>query len=414
MILRRFASPLLLLLALPILLSLSGCNSLKEIAILPAAGTELLTAVGQTAQFTAYGQSEMGNAQPTTANITTSVAWSVTNPSVATINPTTGLATAVGNGYTEVIAQSNGIVATSDLTVDVVASGSGGTSAPSITITPASATETFVGETTQFLANGSLTGGTSQNLTNVVQWISSNVQVATIGANTGLATATGGGTTTITAQSGGVNASVTLTVAVSGTSGTPTLTIIPNAGATATFAGETTQFIALGSLNGSAITSNLTSNVVWSSSDVAVATIDQSGLSVAVAANTSIAESTTITAIGTTSTGSLITATATLTVEPGNGTVNLPELAIYETGTATGTVTSSPGNIDCGVATGSCSGTYPLSTLPSGPVVTLTATPATGAIFGGWSSNCTLVAGNPLQCTIQMRNNETVGAIFNP
>ena len=71
MILRRSASPLSLLLALPILVSLAGCSSLKTISILPAAGSVVLTGVGQTAQFTAYGASQMGNAQPTTSNITT-------------------------------------------------------------------------------------------------------------------------------------------------------------------------------------------------------------------------------------------------------------------------------------------------------------------------------------------------------
>ena len=408
MIPRRPASFLLSLLALPAAALLAGCSALNSISILPAQGAVVLTAVGQTAQFQAFGSSQMGSGSPTTSNISNSVTWAAGNPSVATINAA-GLATAVGAGYTQIVASSGGISATSDLTVNIA--GGGGTSgAPSITVVPGTAAATFVGETTQFLASGSLTaGGTPQNLTNQVQWVSSNVQVATVNSG-GLATAVGSGTTTITASSGGVNGSGVLTVTISGASSQPTLAIIPTT-ASATFVGETTQFIALGNLIGSAATQNLTGNVTWSSSDVSVATIDQNGLATAVEAN--IAQnSTTITAIGTTSTGSLISATSLLTVLSG-GSVNLPTLAVYMAGTGTGTVTSSPGTIDCGspAAGATCSGTFTLNTF-----VTLTATPASGSVFGGWSSNCTAVIGNPnpLVCQVQMKNNETVGAIFNP
>ena len=408
MIPRRPASFLLSLLALPAAALLAGCSALNSISILPAQGAVVLTAVGQTAQFQAFGSSQMGSGSPTTSNISNSVTWTAGNPSVATVNAA-GLATAVGAGYTQIVASSGGISATSDLTVNIA--GGGGTSgAPSITVVPGTAAATFVGETTQFLASGSLTaGGTPQNLTNQVQWVSSNVQVATVNSG-GLATAVGSGTTTITAASGGVNGSGVLTVTISGASSQPTLAIIPTS-ANATFVGETTQFIALGNLIGSAGTQNLTGNVTWSSSDVSVATIDQNGLATAVEAN--IAQnSTTITAIGTTSTGSLISATSLLTVLSG-GSVNLPTLAVYMAGTGTGTVTSSPGTIDCGspAAGATCSGTFTLNTF-----VTLTATPASGSVFGGWSSNCTAVIGNPnpLVCQVQMKNNETVGAIFNP
>ena len=408
MIPRRPASFLLSLLALPAAALLAGCSALNSISILPAQGAVVLTAVGQTAQFQAFGSSQMGSGSPTTSNISNSVTWAAGNPSVATINAA-GLATAVGAGYTQIVASSGGISATSDLTVNIA--GGGGTSgAPSITVVPGTAAATFVGETTQFLASGSLTaGGTPQNLTNQVQWVSSNVQVATVNSG-GLATAVGSGTTTITAASGGVNGSGVLTVTISGASSQPTLAIIPTS-ANATFVGETTQFIALGNLIGSAGTQNLTGNVTWSSSDVSVATIDQNGLATAVEAN--IAQnSTTITAIGTTSTGSLISATSLLTVLSG-GSVNLPTLAVYMAGTGTGTVTSSPGTIDCGspAAGATCSGTFTLNTF-----VTLTATPASGSVFGGWSANCTAVPGNPnpLVCQVEMKNNETVGVVFNP
>ncbi|CAN5867248.1 hypothetical protein BH18ACT6_BH18ACT6_10000 [soil metagenome] len=52
-----------------------------------------------------------------------------------------------------------------------------------------------------------------------------------------------------------------------------------------------------------------------------------------------------------------------------------------KTGTDTGTVTSSPTGINCGT---DCTEAY-----SNGTVVTLTATPAAGSTFAGWSGACT-------------------------
>src|SRR5438105_14937359 len=216
MFLRRLA-----LLALPAALALSGCSSLYRIAIFPAAGAVSIT-VGQTAQYKAFGASQMGSGSPTTDEITNSVQWSVVNSSIASIN-SSGLVTALAPGRTIINATSDGLTASSDITVTAASSGAGSGSAY-ITITPVSATETFLGETTQFIATGSLTGGASQSLAGQVQWSSSNVQVATITSG-GLATAVGAGTTTITAQSDGTVATATMTVTVGGTVPKPSLNL---------------------------------------------------------------------------------------------------------------------------------------------------------------------------------------------
>lgn len=410
MFLRRLA-----LLALPAALAVTGCSSLKTISVSPAAGN-VSVAVGQTAQFRAFGASQMGSGTPTTAEITNSVHWTTVNPSVATIDAN-GLATAVAPGKTIVTAISDGLTASSDITVTASGSGSGSGS-PYINITPATATESFLGETTQFIATGSLTGGISQSLTSQVQWASSNTQVASITSG-GLATAVGSGTTTITAQSGGTIATATMTVTLTGTSSNSSLNLIPGS-ATASFVGETTQFIALGNLGSGTTTQDLTSNLTWASSDVSVATVDKNGLVTAIGAVTGQG-TTTITATGTTTSGSLVTATATLSLNSTAGTVILPSLATYMTGAGTGTITGcvltggatscSQNVINCGTGTNpSCTANFPLNS-----VVTLFATP--NGHFGGWSSNCVTVAGppaNPLACTIQLNNNKAVGAIFNP
>lgn len=419
MFLRRLVLSLSAVAGLSATLVLTGCTSLDAISVAPGPGSVTVN-VGQTAQYKAYGASHTGSAMPTTDEITNSVQWSVTNPAVATISAT-GIATGVSAGHTIITAQSGGITASSDITVVASSGNSGsGSGAPYITITPATTTETFLGETTQFIATGNLTGGAAQSLAGQVQWSSSNVQVATISAG-GLATAVGSGTTTITAQSGGTIATAAMTVTTTGTNANATLNLIPGT-ATASFAGETTQFIALGNLTGGTATLDLTNNVSWSSSDVAVATVDKNGLVTAVGAVTGTG-TTTITATGTTSGGSLITATGTLTVSGTPGTVTLPSLAVYLTGGGSGTITGcvlgsnatcSQNAINCGTGSNpSCTANFPLNS-----IVTLFANPTGGATkFVGWSSNCIAVAGpppNPLACTIQLTNNKTVGASIVP
>ena len=63
----------------------TACSTVQSISILPASGTEILTAVGQTAQYRPRAEPN-GQCHPNDSNITTSVAWSTSNPSVATIN----------------------------------------------------------------------------------------------------------------------------------------------------------------------------------------------------------------------------------------------------------------------------------------------------------------------------------------
>ena len=76
-------------------------------------------------------------------------------------------------------------------------------------------------------------------------------------------------------------------------------------------------------------------------------------------------------------------------------------LAVTREGTGSGTVTSSPAGIDCGAA---CSATY-----DSGTVVTLTATPATGSTFEGWTGGGCAGTGT---CTVTVTANTTVSARF--
>jgi Bacterial Ig-like domain (group 2) len=316
MILRRPASVLVSCLALPIALLLAGCSSLKMISITPAAGTVTLTAVGQTAQFTAIGTSQQGSASPTTNPI--SVNWSVTNPSVATIS-SSGVATAVGSGFTQILAESGGITATSDLTVSIANGGGGGTVTPGTVVTllsiiPNSQSIASPSQTTQFLAIGTTSGGTTLNLTGQVTWSSSSTQIATIGATSGLATGVSQGTATITAlytNTGGsvVAGTASFNIVGGATEKYTAVTLTPSSeGLSAS--GQTGQFIALAASGSNGLQTDVTSSsqIKWSSSVPSIVTVSQSGLATGVSPG-----SATISAVLTNTDGTVVSSTATVT-----------------------------------------------------------------------------------------------------
>lgn len=120
---------------------------------------------------------------------------------------------------------------------------------------------------------------------------------------------------------------------------------------------------------------------------------------------------------GTTSIG--CTTTGVTTIDP-NGDITVPveagclsggggeppplgsfTLSVSKPGTGSGTVTSTPGGINCG---GTCSAPY-----SDGTSVSLTPTPASGSTFGGWGGACS--GSGP--CTLSMTANRSVTATFN-
>jgi hypothetical protein len=100
--------------------------------------------------------------------------------------------------------------------------------------------------------------------------------------------------------------------------------------------------------------------------------------------------------------GKSCTATFQLQTAPGSTlSVNLVN-TITSAGTGSGSVTSSPSGISCGI---DCSEPY-----VSGTPVTLTATPASGSVFTGWSGACS-GTGN---CALTITSNLTATATFTP
>ena len=82
------------------------------------------------------------------------------------------------------------------------------------------------------------------------------------------------------------------------------------------------------------------------------------------------------------------------------GNVTTSPLTVTRAGTGSGTVTSSPAKIDCGAT---CSASF-----PSGTVVSLTATPASGSTLDGWSGACSGTA----SCSVTMDAAKNVTATF--
>jgi hypothetical protein len=75
-------------------------------------------------------------------------------------------------------------------------------------------------------------------------------------------------------------------------------------------------------------------------------------------------------------------------------------LTVTKDGTGSGTVTSTPTGISCGPT---CTATYDYAT-----AVTLTATPALGSAFTGWTGACTGTG----TCTVAMTAARSVAATF--
>lgn len=308
-----------------LMMPITGCTNpsgLDSITITPS--TESLN-VGDNVQLTATGT--YGNAShQTTQPVTTGVTWASSAPTVASVVATTGAVTAAGVGTATITATAQGfrgpVTATATVTVGGIGTGTGGVGSLSvIAVLPSAQTLSLAGETTQFTAVGTTTTGSTEYLTNSVTWTSSNPNVATIGATTGLATAVGAGTVTITAAytepQTVITGIATLTVSAGAVEQVTSLTITPSS-VPLTSSGQQSQLVLLGVAGSSGQTENLTAdpNVTWTSSTPTVATVNKTGLVTGVTAGSS-----TILAQYTNKDGSVVTASVPVTVTiTGTGT----------------------------------------------------------------------------------------------
>ena len=175
--------------------------TLVSIAVTPGSAT---IGVNATQQFTATGTFSDNS----TKDVTTQSAWTSSNTATATVGAATGLATGVAGGGPVTITATDGTIkGTAQLTV------SSGPTLKSIAVTP-STSNIAVNGTQQFTATGTFSDNSTKDVTTQSVWKSSNTEVATVGAGTGLATGVGvGGPVTITATDAGISGTAMLTVA---------------------------------------------------------------------------------------------------------------------------------------------------------------------------------------------------------
>jgi len=145
----------------------------------------------------------------------------------------------------------------------------------SIAIAPANAA-LLLGTLQQFTATGTYSDHSSQDLTDSVTWSSSDINVASI-AGGGLATALTLGSVTVSATSGSVTGSTTVDVQSAVLS---SITVRPVKKKIAQLTSE--MFQAIGTYTDGS-THNVTTQVSWTSSNTAVATIGGSGRAKALA-----------------------------------------------------------------------------------------------------------------------------------
>ena len=236
--------------------------TLMSISILPENPTIAATT---TLQFHALGNYSDGSVQ----NVTRQVTWASSNTAVAQIL-NTGDSKGQAAGSSTITATLGSIGASTTLNVT-------NATIVSITVMPPSQT-IAVGTTLDFTAAGRFSDNSVQNITDDVTFNSDNTAVATIDNATDTATAVSPGTANISATFNGVTGSTPLnvtTATISSISVTPaTAELAPNSfvdcTATATLSDGTTQVI--------------TNDVTWSSSNSAVAAVDNTGSVGAVAA----------------------------------------------------------------------------------------------------------------------------------
>jgi len=252
--------------------------SLSSIVVTPIVAT---VAAGLSRQFVATANYTDGSS----ADISNSVIWASSDTQVAIMNPNgalnSGLATGQAVGTVFISATSGAVSGNASLTVT-------GASLTGILVTPA-VSSLAAGTNRQFTATGVYSNGTSENLTTLVNWTSSDNAVAlpnaSMNINSGVVSGQSAGTAQIRATLGAVSGEATLAVTaatLSSISVTPVVSVVT--------VGLSRQFIATG-IYSDGSTLNISQTVVWASSDIQTATMNangnlNSGLATGVAAGT--------------------------------------------------------------------------------------------------------------------------------
>jgi hypothetical protein len=232
--------------------------TLQALVITPADPT---IAAGTTVQFSASGSYSDGSVQ----DLTTQVSWISSNTTFATVSNapgSEGLAAARSAGTTTISATFSGVTGTTTLTVS-------GVSLQSIIVSPADATIAR-GTTLQYTAFGVYSDGSTQDITTLVTWASSDTAIAVVSnspGTQGLVTALAAGVTTVSAALSGIGGSTGLTVTQA-----TLVSIAVTPPQKPLKVGRTQQYTATGTYSDGS-RQVITTQVTWSSSNTAAAVI---------------------------------------------------------------------------------------------------------------------------------------------
>lgn len=269
-------------------------------------------AKGTTLQLSASAVLTDGSSQ----DVTNSVTWSSSASGVCTVS-TNALASAVNTGS-----------CTATATVGAISGGAALTVTPatlsSITITPPNPSVSS-GGSVQLSATGIFSDGSTQNMTGLLTYSSSNPLVATVNSS-GMLQGLLPGSATITASLGSVSATLSVTITAATLQG-----LNLGAGTVTVAAGVSTQLSATGSYSDGS-TQDLSAVVSWSSSAPSVAAVDATGK---------------VTGLGTGS----ATITATLGSVTGSVTVTVTPATIVSIAITPGSVTIAAGQSQVFTAT---------------------------------------------------------------
>ncbi len=285
-------------------------SDIMQVTIVPS--TQTVASPGDTATYMATGTTASGITKSLT-----NVIWSASSPQIATI-AADGVASAVGQGTTTISAQftnADDSVATGTATFTVTGSGTTNSDITAITIIPGSQSVPAPGDTATYVAVGTTASGATVSMQGIATYTTSSSTIASItNSATGLVTGIAQGSATITATYVNPDKTIatgtaTFTVLGGTTEQFTAVSILPSAQSIAS--GGTSDFIALGTVGSTGLIENVTSNpaLQWSTTIPAVATITATGVATGQSQGT-----TTITALLTNNDGSVVSATAALTV----------------------------------------------------------------------------------------------------